>query len=79
MSEPDNIHDARVLDFSAAYARRHGEPWLSKQQIATHLGFSTRWVELRVKDGLPCMRMGGRLRFQASACESWLEDWRGAA
>jgi hypothetical protein len=32
------------------------EPWLSKKQLAAHLGYSTRWVELRVKDGMPHQR-----------------------
>jgi hypothetical protein len=27
------------------------EPWLSKRQIAAYFGFSTRWVELKVREG----------------------------
>lgn len=65
---------SNVLDFNRAQSRRHGEQWLSKQQIADHLGFSTRWVEKRVNDGMPHMRMGGRLRFQVSVVEAWLEE-----
>jgi excisionase family DNA binding protein len=49
------------------------EPWLSKRQLAQHLGFSGRWVELRVKGGMPHKRFGGRLRFRASEVEAWLE------
>lgn len=49
------------------------EPWLSKRQLAQHLGFSERWVELRVKAGMPHKRFGGRLRFRASEVEAWLE------
>jgi excisionase family DNA binding protein len=49
------------------------EPWLSKRQLAQHLGFSGRWVELRVKAGMPHKRFGGRLRFRASEVEAWLE------
>jgi len=27
------------------------EPWVSKRQLAAHLGFTMRWVELRVAEG----------------------------
>jgi predicted DNA-binding transcriptional regulator AlpA len=50
------------------------EPWLSKQQLAAHLGFSVRWVELRVREGMPCERWGNRLRFRASEVEAWLKE-----
>lgn len=53
------------------------EPWLSKRQLATHLGFSVRWVEYRVRDGMPHKMLGGRLRFQRSSVESWLEQREG--
>jgi hypothetical protein len=48
------------------------EPWLSKQEVAQHLGFSVRWVELRVQEGMPCERFGARLRFQRTPVEAWL-------
>lgn len=48
------------------------EPWLSKQEVAEHLGFSIRWVELRVQEGMPCERFGARLRFQRTPVEAWL-------
>lgn len=48
------------------------EPWLTKQQVAAHLKFSTRWVEKRVTEGMPCRRFGGQPRFQLSAVEAWL-------
>lgn len=71
---------AEVVDFASARQARDGtEPWLTKAQIAEHLGFSTRWVELRVREGLPCRRMGGRLRFRRSAAERWLEERRQAS
>jgi excisionase family DNA binding protein len=49
------------------------EPWLTKQELATHLGFSLRWVELRVREGMPCERFGSRLRFQRTEVEQWLK------
>jgi hypothetical protein len=54
--------------------RRGREPWCTKQELADHLGFSVRWVELRVREGMPARRMGQRLRFQISAVEAWLAD-----
>jgi hypothetical protein len=54
--------------------RRGREPWCTKQELAEHLGFSVRWVELRVREGMPARRMGQRLRFQISAVEAWLDQ-----
>jgi hypothetical protein len=54
--------------------RRGREPWCTKQELAEHLGFSVRWVELRVREGMPTRRMGQRLRFQISAVEAWLDE-----
>jgi excisionase family DNA binding protein len=59
--------------------RRGREPWCTKQELAAHLGFSVRWVELRVREGMPARRMGQRLRFHASAVEAWLEHDAGPA
>lgn len=50
------------------------EPWLTKQELARYLGFSLRWVELRVRDGMPCERFGSRLRFQRTEVEQWLKE-----
>jgi hypothetical protein len=61
------------------FPRRLGsEPWLSKRQIAAHFGFSTRWVEMRVREGLPSQMIGGHRRFLASECEEWLLKGRSA-
>lgn len=48
------------------------EPWLSKRQIADHFGRSTRWVELRVSEGLPSKMIGGRRGFRLSEVETWI-------
>lgn len=50
------------------------EPWLTKQELARYLGFSLRWVELRVREGMPCERFGSRLRFQRTEVEQWLKE-----
>lgn len=49
------------------------EPWLTKGELARCLGFSIRWVELRVREGMPCERFGARLRFQRTLVEKWLK------
>jgi excisionase family DNA binding protein len=64
-----------VVDFGyERMVRRGREPWCTKQELADHLGFSVRWVELRVREGMPAQRMGRRLRFQISAVEAWLDE-----
>jgi hypothetical protein len=52
------------------------EPWLSKREIASHFGRSTRWVELRMREGLPSKMIGGRRGFRLSDVEAWI-DGRG--
>ena len=48
------------------------EPFITKEQLANHLGFSVSWVERRVKEGLPSHKVGSRLRFQRSQAIRWL-------
>jgi hypothetical protein len=56
------------------FPRRAGyEPWLTKKQLGAHYGYSVRWVELRVRDGMPSHRRGGQLRFLLSEVEAWFE------
>jgi hypothetical protein len=49
------------------------EPWLTKAGIAAHLGCSQKWIERRVKEGLPYSTVAGRPKFRASVVEPWLE------
>jgi hypothetical protein len=51
------------------------EPWLSKKALAAHYGYSVRWVELRMADGMPSHWRGGQKRFLLSEVEPWLEAW----
>lgn len=53
--------------------RAGNEPWLTKREIADTLGFSVRWIEYRVTEGLPHKTIGGRLRFQRTEVEAWLD------
>ncbi len=48
------------------------EPYLSKQSLAAHYAMSVRWVELRMKGGLPHEHMDGRARFKLSETDPWL-------
>ncbi len=50
------------------------EPWLNKRQLAAHLGFSARWVDYRVAEGMPSHVFGRRRRFRLSEVERWLEE-----
>lgn len=63
----------RVTELSRYRARRDGvEAWVTKQELAHYLAFSTRWVEMRVQEGMPYRRLGGRMRFQITAVEGWI-------
>lgn len=48
------------------------EPYVTKQYVAALYRFTPRWVELRVAEGMPCHRFGGRVRFLMSEVEAWL-------
>lgn len=51
------------------------EQMLTKRQLAEHLGRSTRWVELRVRQGMPSEAPTTRFphrRFRLSEVEAWL-------
>ena len=49
------------------------EPRLSKKQLACVLGYSTRWVDLRVAEGMPWKPASGQKRFLLSEVEAWLQ------
>jgi hypothetical protein len=49
------------------------EPWLSKRDLAQHLGCSVSWVEKKAAAGLPHTVIAGRVKFRVSAVEPWLE------
>jgi predicted DNA-binding transcriptional regulator AlpA len=49
------------------------EPYLCKKQIAAHLGYSTRWVELKMREGLPSKMIGGQRRYRLSEVERWID------
>lgn len=55
--------------------RSNWEPEMSKRQLADRFGYSTRWVELRVREGMPTSSMkGNQRRFLLSEVEVWLAE-----
>lgn len=60
-----------------AQLRPAAQQLLTKQQLARHLGRSTRWVELRVREGMPSEHPTKRYpqrRFRLSEVETWLAE-----
>lgn len=51
---------------------------LTKKQFAQHAEVrkSTRWVEMRVGEGLPSRMEGNRRMFPLDDCLAWIERWR---
>jgi hypothetical protein len=69
------VTGAQVL----AFPRRHSEetePLLSKKQLAAYYGYSARWIELRVREGMPSEWIGGQRRFRLSLTDQWLRERR---
>jgi hypothetical protein len=54
---------------------RAGRQLVTKQQLASHLGRSPRWIELRVNEGMPSENLDrrGRRLFDLEAVEAWLD------
>lgn len=59
----------RIVVFPPSAA---AERWLSKREVAAHYGRSTRWIELRMREGLPSRMLGGRRAFRLSEVEAWM-------
>ena len=65
-----------VLPFPSPRPPRFTEPWLTKRQIADHLGVSVSWIERRMRIGLPHHRDPVKrcvVRFRASEIDAWME------
>ena len=50
------------------------EPWVTKQQLADHLGVTRRWVESQQQLGLPYLRLGSINRYSITEVEEWLRE-----
>jgi hypothetical protein len=51
----------------------HVEPWLDKRGLAEHLCCSIRSIQTALTEGLPHAVIFGRVKFQVSQVEPWLE------
>jgi hypothetical protein len=58
---------ARVIPLRAE------EPWLDKRQTAAALGCSVRFLEYRVKSGMPSSMRFGKRCFRLPEVEAWLK------
>lgn len=56
------------------FPRARADVPLSKKQLAAMLGFTTRWLELRVAEGMPSWMERGRRMFYVSDVNAWLEE-----
>ena len=70
---------AQVLDLAAARERRlpratPTQPRVTKDEVATHYGVSTRTITRWMRRGLPFEKPyeGGAVRFELGACEAWM-------
>ena len=57
--------------------RRFPGRLLTKRQLAAELGRSTRWIELRMRDGMPVAPRAApreHTRFDLTAVRAWLES-----
>ena len=50
------------------------EPWLDRRGLAEHLACSTKSVDRATADGMPHATIFGRVKFQVSQVEPWLEE-----
>lgn len=62
-----------VADIVAERQHADEDRWLDKQQLAAHLGCGVRWVEERLREGMPSAMLAGRRKFQRAEVERWLE------
>lgn len=47
--------------------------YLTLPELCAHLKVSDRWLEYRIKEGMPSALIGGRRKFRVSEVEPWLE------
>lgn len=50
------------------------EPWFGKKTLAQYYGCSVRWIDERVREGMPCCMIAGKRKFRLSQIEPWLRE-----
>jgi hypothetical protein len=68
------LADVTPLSATPASRTSPGEPWLDKRGLADHLSCSVRSIEAALAEGLPHAVIFGRVKFQVSEVEPWLEQ-----
>lgn len=78
--EGERARRGRVIGEVVHLNFRRPDLLLTKKQIAGHpkVRRSTRWIELRVGEGMPSWMDGYRRMFPLEECLAWIERWRGA-
>lgn len=76
MSESNVI--GQLLHFPPRPIVRDPDPWITRAEVAARLGVSVRWVDYRVTEGMPSLKMRGARRFKMREVEDWLRQ-RGTA
>ena len=62
------------LYFPPMSASNSTEPWIDKRGLAEHLACSVRSIQTALAEGLPHTVIFGRVKFQVSVVEAWLEE-----
>jgi hypothetical protein len=52
-----------------------GEKWVTKRQVAAHLGVSIRFIEAQHELGMPVLRMSTINRYRVSEVEAWMREY----
>ena len=64
--------ETREVGTVVRFPRSYERP-LSKRELGRVLGRSTRWIELRQREGLPAYWLGSRRRYLLSEVLQWLD------
>jgi len=76
MSDLSPLGPGRLPDRVLAFGPIHHEPLLTKEQLAAAIGFSKRWIDYRVREGMPFVPARGQKRFRLSEVLAWLRERR---
>lgn len=66
------IRMAEIVEFPPGEPAKI-EPWVDQRHLCELLACKPRWIEYRLKDGLPHALIAGRRKFRLSEVERWLE------
>ena len=61
----------------ADFGRDPDTEWVTKRHLADQVGRSTRWVELRMREGLPSTLERRRRRYQLTEALAWIAEYEG--